>query len=1274
MLTNIAINKLRYILVFAMGVILFFANPDSTCIAQKNSKNIQLVFSKNTDSIKVSDLYFNVLKIRNLSHKSISGSLSFNCPENWKLISFPANLITLNPGDSLSMPVRLSPSANSVGGITYILSANFNITNAQFSATTSITLPPVSKWDFSVTRNSIYFTENNVSSPFQIRLQNRGNTNELVKLNVKVGKLYVLDANQSNLLTEFVQLPAFKDTIISYSVSRQNKLTFSEKERFENNWNESSVKVTASTEADEKSSSLIVRTLYSEYRNQRAQNASPLNIDYQVYNLMSNQAPRSNVRLYGSVLFPKNAEIQYFAALQNLSFKLNDPTFSLDRKLLYSLQYTDPKNRIQIGYNINSGNLHTINGRGLEGMHKFGSKTKVNYAFIQNPYNQSVGGSLGLSSSISGIALSTGATYEKNLSGNYTAASVLVGTGFTLFRHHTFIFQALGSQANYVQPTSLDTTVRGFSYRADYSVKYDRFDLRLSGMSSANNYIRNSGLQHIFLDSKFRLSDMFRLTLYANRQYYSTTRYPHNFFNASNFNSSDYARITLSVGNGNLMYQFGPNYVGSMRQYTNPLNGFKSEYRTYQPGLWASTTFKLDGFRSITPNITVSNLRFYYSSDDPTARNYSLLKNIYYSVGLNYYDNNWRLNAYYTSGSTSDLYRSIQIDEQPTVSKSIQLRPSYENFFFKRKVKLSAYLNYAYYMPSQRENISLNLKYDHFLNKGWTVYLSGFIFSNVRADKDYGRIATKDLNFIAGVCKSFDIQQPRQKYYNLKSVFFNDLDGNKIKTKNEPPVSNILVNIEKDRSVSAAQSSIPEVELVSDINGQISFENLPKDTYKLSFTPLANLQSLYFLDGPQQSYFNDKTRTLYIPLAESFKIKGRIVVVRDPNSSEGKIELSGVRITANGTKGETYSVLTDNYGMYILNVPNAGVYTVRVNNVFGEQFSISNDEVTIQFVQNKTINLDFIFNEKVRGINFDNGSELFNFSSLSTTNTVEEVVSEPAKVENMQTSAVPNVKTTTKTPLTSTNQTVPVLKAPILKPNQVYAIQVGSVKSYRSPSYYKTTFKLTDEVLYLETKGEFKYFIGKFDSIQPARNRIAQLGISEFFAVPVDYALLKRELIKEVPHTYAIQLDALKAYKDPLYYKSKFKLTQDVLYSDADGEFRYFVGNYKTIEAAKAEVVKLAVDGFPVIIDGLKLKRSTPVAEVKSPQYTIQLEDLHKYSDPNYYKKLKYELLYTEKDGEFKYFTGDYKTIQEAEADIVKLGISGKAVVADRTLLKKMSK
>lgn len=968
------------ILLSCIAVLFSLAIPGN---AQENKNKIELWFVKSSDSLKTTDLYFNVLKICNNSSEPVSGSVSFSGPENWKIISFPMIQTSLSQGDTVSVPVRVSPSSDAIGGITYVLSASFRTRDKQITGNTYLTLPQKVKWDFSTNKSSIYFTEQSFNSVFQVSLSNKGNTNELIRLHFQIGKLLMFPNINDIEYTEFVELPAFKDTIISYPVTYRNQLSYVEKTRYENNWKESAITVTASAETTEKSATIMIRKLSSSFFNKRDQNSSPLNFDYQVYNLMSNQKARYNVKLYGTILFSKSRDIQYSAGLNNIYYASgSNKNFDLNHQFLYSLRYIDKKNDILIGYNIHGGELHTINGRGITGSYEINEKSKISYALTQNPYSQIVGEYLGYTSIIKKISLNSGVIHESSSIDTYAATSVLFGSGFTFLKYHSLSLEALGSKVRYNNLPDKDTTVLGFSYKLTYTMRYKKFEMRVHELNSTRNFIRNSGRQQIYLDSRYSLNDKIKIQLYGNRDYYSITSFPYNFYNPANYNSNDYLRLTTSFSRGNVIYQAGPNYNGSMRQYNDPVTKFKSEYKTYQPGIWGATTFKLNGYRSITPNITISNLRFNYTNEDPSSGGYSFKKNIYYSAGINYYDNAWKVNAYYSSGSTSDLYRSVQIYEQPVLSRSIQVRPSYEKYFFDRKVKLSAYANYSYYMPSGRENILYNARYDHYLKNGWVIYVSGFMYSNTRVDKELGRNNMKDINIIAGITKSFEMQQPRLKYYDFKAVFFNDLDGNMVKSKNEPPVSNIKVNIGKDQSVPDIQSNIAQMDMISDVNGEIFFENLPRDFYKLTFTPLVNLQSLYFLNGSEQTYYNDQDRILYIPLAESYKIKGKIVLIRDPNSSDGKIAMSGIRVTATGKKGETYSALTDNFGAYVLKVPSADNFKVHVNNIFGENFNIDTGESEVQFTQNKTINLDFTFIEKRRDVKFNNGDEFFKFKSI----------------------------------------------------------------------------------------------------------------------------------------------------------------------------------------------------------------------------------------------------------------------------------------------------
>ncbi|MDD3078840.1 MAG: hypothetical protein PHH37_07020 [Paludibacter sp.] len=935
-------------------------------------------FLKDSSEIKSNEMDFNALKIKNNSKKSLKGNLSFTTPSTWKIITTGVTEINLMPGDSTVIPVRISPAIDAIGGISYLISSALHSRSQYYSAETYVSIPAVSAWDFRIENSGLFITENNPFCQIKVRLSNHGNTNEVIRLKYDLGKLLALRRNESGTESlEFISLGAYKDTVISRTVTFNKSISGSEKRQYADSWKESSVRIQTSTNQKTQSAEILINKLNSNYENQRAESNTPLNFDYNIYNIMSNQSPRSNLNLFGSLLFENNRELQYMAGIQNIYFNTTQ-NFDFNRQLLYTFKYIDSKNNIQLGYNTSAGSLHSINGRGIVGTYRMNKLNSFRYGIVQNPYTGNMGAVAGYTHQFRQFSINSEITEDLNLQSGYSGTSFMAGGGFSLFKKHHFQISLLGSKAKY-NLGNRDTSLVGLSYRLNYNVKVGKLEMRLSGVNTTHNYILNSGIQQYYIDGKYRLKDDVVFSLYGNHFLYSTTRYPYNFTHEASFNSNDYLRISAIFSTPKITYQIGPNYVASMRQTLNSSTDILTQYRTYQPGVWASATFRIDNYKSITPNVTLNNIFINHHTSDGTS-DVTLNDGIGYALGLSYFDQDFKLNAYYTLGSTSDLYRDYLIYEQATVSRSLQVRPAYEKYIFNREAKISAFINYAYYLPAERQTTTFNVKYDHYLKQGWAIYVSGFAFANSRKDTDGNQLSSMDLNFIAGVSKRFDLQQPRQKYYNLKTVFFNDINGDRQKSPNEPPVSNIVVNVAKQKNNSNPSNRVAEMKLISDANGAINITNMPKDNYTLSFEPLVNLQSYYFLNGSVQKYSNDKSRVFYVPLVESYKVKGKIILIRDPNSSEGKISLEGVRITATGLNGETYSVLTDSYGAYILDVPNADKYTVKVINVFGENFNIDADEVHVQFTKNKTVNLDFTFIEKRREINFNGGNQLFKFN------------------------------------------------------------------------------------------------------------------------------------------------------------------------------------------------------------------------------------------------------------------------------------------------------
>ena len=359
-------------------VVLSVFNFGISVNGQTNKEEISAFFTKTNDSIIAGNLCFNILKIVNEGAKPVKARLSFSSPENWKIISLTSDSLQIEPNDTIFIPVHISPSVNATGGISYIISALLKTENSVISASSNISVKAQGKWEFSVLKNKLFFTDTNPNTTIQIKLSNKGNTNELIKLDYKVGKLLSFRQDNENF-SEYINLPAFKDTVIYQTVSYRRKISATEQFRYQNNWRESSIILTASSDDDLKSTALQMRKLNSSFENTRNQSSSPLNVDYQIYNLLSSQPIRNNIRTYGSILFKKNRELQYNMGVQSVYFGSSEEKFDFTRQFLYNMRYMSKHNDIQLGYNVSNNSLHTLNGRGITGIYRLSGNKTINY-------------------------------------------------------------------------------------------------------------------------------------------------------------------------------------------------------------------------------------------------------------------------------------------------------------------------------------------------------------------------------------------------------------------------------------------------------------------------------------------------------------------------------------------------------------------------------------------------------------------------------------------------------------------------------------------------------------------------------------------------------------------------------------------------------------------------------------------------------------------------------------------------------------------------------
>ena len=945
---------------------------------------IEFTFLKGDTELSTGASYFNVLKIKNNSDSEFTGLLRITLPQGWNIIGSGISTLKLGIGEEFLFPVRISIPPSILGGISYMINAEIRNDDYYDYTAAYVSVSPVSRWDMHLESKNVYLSNYNPQGEFVVKLTNRGNANELIKLSFDTGELleYVTPLEADSLL--FVELGAYRDTLLSFRIREKKELSYAEKRAMINNWRSTSIYLNASTPDYGTSSGIRVIPLESELLSDEKLTNSPLNVDLTLNNLLSYQLPKLSAKVSGKILFPESQQLQYNVGIYNIYFNSErNQNFEFYRQMRFMMRYSDANTSVEIGDRMGLGELHTLSGQGIRAQHTINDNHTLYFNAANNPYNKNIGVYTGYSTWIKNVAFNTGVTLETNTNSNDGHYSFHLGATYNFLRSHRIRIYTTTSLDKFSSGPYLanDTSKVGFAYRLSYNYNGKRFQFRVDNTNTRLSFLRTSGINRINMRSVYKINASSRIEGIYYRNSYDASRYPYNFAFPANKSITDNGHLLYSLTRGNHIYYAGPYLTNTVRLFYNPTNGFSTTYRNLQPGILGSVTFKLGMMKSISPYMRFNSMFVNYTSEDPFFIPYEIKGMIQYTAGLSYYDKAFKFNAYFTSGEASDIYRTVVVEQDPSVNQSFHLRPYYERYFNKESIRLSGYLNYSYYLPSTRENMIFNITSDFFLNDGWRIFTSLNLFRIVRSDDVAGRITSRDLNMLLGVRKSFDIQQPRLKYYDLTILAFNDQNGNGIKEKNEKPISNVLIQISRDGSKNLVQrTGFSEISLVSDPNGEIYYESIPEGIYDLNIKALSNLEDLFFMNGENQVLEVNEDMVHYLPLVESYKVSGKIVVDRDPNSTEGNISLEGIRVTAVSEDGETYSVLTNSFGGYSLNLPKATSYEVTIYNVFGEQFILEQGRYKIQFVANKKVNVDFNFTERRRKVQFNEGEQFFDFN------------------------------------------------------------------------------------------------------------------------------------------------------------------------------------------------------------------------------------------------------------------------------------------------------
>ncbi|HPX04970.1 MAG TPA: OmpA family protein, partial [Tenuifilaceae bacterium] len=164
-------------------------------------------------------------------------------------------------------------------------------------------------------------------------------------------------------------------------------------------------------------------------------------------------------------------------------------------------------------------------------------------------------------------------------------------------------------------------------------------------------------------------------------------------------------------------------------------------------------------------------------------------------------------------------------------------------------------------------------------------------------------------------------------------------------------------------------------QLLSNAYGRVTLENIPEGNYTINYYAVGDDAGTFSKANEESNLKVSFTGNYYFPYVEKNKVFGKIILNRSKLSGLGNIDVSNVRIVATDSQKRSYSTLTDKNGEFVLFAPVTDRYSVSINNIFYENFDLRQNNFMVQFNGYKQFEVNFVFDEKVRRINFAQGFE-----------------------------------------------------------------------------------------------------------------------------------------------------------------------------------------------------------------------------------------------------------------------------------------------------------
>ena len=939
-------------------VLLFISNGVKAqyFMYSEQKPDIKTRFIRSNIEAHAKDVIFNAFWVKNSANRTENLTLNISVPQGWNVIGPDKVELTLAPLDSTVVPIRIGVGAQVNGNIGYSIIASVvdSRGNTIKNDYCFVKIPAQFDLNIKIKGNLSYLDPVNRNSQFGILVQNRGNREETVSFLLDGNRSLRIGSDEQYIFAQDFSIRPYSDTTLTFNVELvQNSLM-----------GRKMYPLNASISSPDTTLNKLVwfRRLESILINEINANEKPLTIELNIQGLLDETTkPTYSATIIGKTLLKGNDDFYYY--YRNYASETTDDLYK--------------KTRLYAGTNIGRWNFEfgdnlrlmegDMYGRGFFGAY---NGKKMQYAVLANKDinsdMQNFGGRAAFK--IGRAGLFAGANYNQQDSKNYKSAMGYLGSSFTLLKQHQFYTMFAYNQ--------IDQLIDGKQKHNEYGT-----ELRYtSTIGKTHNYMRFEYHSPLYNSNKGGRTDLAASSNWTisnkNRINFMLTEYDYQNTTINN----NITQNTNTIKNGELKAEHTHTISKEVNAFWGPTvrrlsyenNTANSLFKSMNYGLIVGSRINVNNNSIyIVPRFELALTRI---SNNPyhgdTIRD-EYNKTNYQYFSLNIRSNKFGLIAFFTTGPRN-------LNDQQNYANNLQktrrliFMPSYSTYIYKDIINLNLSLGYNNDLVSKFTYSNVTGQITCNLRRGWSLHALAQ-YNTQKRTRSTENIETYQTFYAeATIRKEFDIQQPRVKYHDVDLLFFKDFNGNYVKEENEPGINNVLVEIEKINSdvVGSIPSDISTAELLSNNLGRVRFENIPEGIYSIKYNPLGNEAGNYSKGSENVQLVVDKSGEFYFPFVEKNKVFGKIVLNRSKLSGLGNVDLSNIRITTTDSRGNMFSTLTNKNGEFVIFAPVTDEYVVTINNIFYENFDLRQNNFRVQFNGYKQFEVNFVFDEKVRRINF----------------------------------------------------------------------------------------------------------------------------------------------------------------------------------------------------------------------------------------------------------------------------------------------------------------